>query len=213
LGEVVRAPGVVWSTAAFNCRQIASEDTRLEALSRANETERHRLTRARNVRLVEWLIIPYYGWVAAARAGMLDDELKRVDLVLEDAGDRRQELGQFAIAKGCAATADAAAVVPAIAAPPSSAPGRLDATPAAQRDASVPRPARPAGEVPTPKAPPAGTPAVPPVAVFAQAESAPRASKSESGMRVEGKNVFLNLSPGADLDRIAADLKLALQQR
>jgi hypothetical protein len=212
LGEVVRAPDVVWSRDTFDCGQISSEDNRLAALSRANETERHRLTRARNIQLVQW-VIPYYGWVATARAGMLDEEIKRVDLMIEDAGDRRTELNQFAVAKGCAATAaiaDAAVLVPAmmVPAPP---PRRVEAQPVVQRDASVRRPAQPIDETP-PKAPPARAPAVRPPVVFAQTAVASQASKAESGIRIEGKNMFLTLGPGADLDQITADLKSALQQ-
>lgn len=209
--QVVRAPGVVWSNDTLDCRQILSEDKRLEALSRANETESIRLTRARNIQLVQWLI-PYYGWVAAARAGVLDEELKRVDLVLEDAGGRRQELNQYILAKGCAATADvgsAAVLVPAMTAP-ASVPIRTEATPPPRRTASVARPVGPTDAAPAVKPPATRAPVVQSVGVFAHVEVA---SKAQSGIRVEGKTVVLTLGPGADLDRIADDLKSALQPR
>jgi len=212
LSEVVRAPDVVWSRDTFDCRQISSEDNRLSALSRANEVERDRLTRARNIQLVEWLI-PYYGWVASARAGVLDEQLKRVDVVIEDAGDRRTELNQLSVAKGCATTAtigEAAVPVPVMTAP-APPPSRVDAKPV-RRDASVRRPAQPTGRRAAPKAPPARASAVRPAAVVARTEVAPPASKAESDIRIEGKNVFLTLGPGADLDQITADLKSALQQ-
>lgn len=212
LSEVVRAPDVVWSSDTFDCHQISSEDNRLEALSRANEIERHRLTRARNIQLVQWLI-PYYGWVATARAGVLDEAIRHVDVVIEDAGDRRMELNQFAAAKGCASTAaipDAAVPVPAMVAP-APPPGRAEAQPV-QREASVRRPAQPIGDAPVPQAPPARAPAVRPAAVTAQAAVAPSARSAATGIRVEGKNTFLTLGPGADLDQISADLKTALQQ-
>jgi hypothetical protein len=212
LDQVVRAPGVVWSNDTLDCRQILSEDKRIDALSRANEIEKKRLTRARNIQLIEWLI-PYYGWVAAARAGALDEELKGVDLVIEDAGDRRLELNQYVLAKGCTASAEttgAPVVAPATAAP-ASVPIQIDAKPDPRRHASVARPARPTSEAPMLKPPPTRPPVVPPLGVFAQVE-APPPSEVQSGMRVEGNNVFLTLGPGADLDRIAADLKLALQQ-
>ncbi|MEJ0067550.1 MAG: hypothetical protein WDO24_00980 [Pseudomonadota bacterium] len=134
LDQVVRVPGVVWSTESLGCRQISSEDKRLDELSKVNAIERHRLVRARNIQLIQW-VIPYYGWVATARAGLLDAEVKNVDLVLEDAADRRQELKQFALTENCAgATAEVAnapVVAPTIAA----------STPAPrQRDAGLVRP-------------------------------------------------------------------------
>jgi len=196
LSEVVRAPGIVWSTDTLDCRQIAREDVRLDALSQANEIERHRLVRARNIQLVQWLI-PYYGWVATARAGVLDDEVKHVDIVIEDAADRRQELKQFALAENCGGAAakisDAPAVASAIADPTASL-AQPAALPAIRHEDPPPRVARPTG---------GSSPVAP----------APAPTKSETGTRVEGGGVILPVGPGTDVDRAAADITAALRQR
>lgn len=191
LGEAVRAPDIVWSAETLDCRRIASEDGRLDALSKANGIERHRLVRERNIFLVQWLI-PYYGWVATARAGMLDDEIKRVDIVIEDAGDRRLELEQLALAENCAGMTakllDATAVAPAPAAPPPPRRSQQDAPPQPRRTATPPT--APASAAPMSAAP-----------------------VSQSGPRTEGGSVILPLGPGADVDRAAAAITSALQQR
>ena len=214
LGEVVRAPDIVWSTDTFDCRQIASEDTRLDALAKANVVERHRLVRERNIQLVQWLI-PYYGWVATARAGMLEDEIKHVDIVIEDAGDRRLELKQFGLAKNCAgATAklsNAVVVAPMIAAPTSTL-GQPDTRPTIQHEDPPPRVARLSDAAPAPKPPAIHISAARPVAVAAPAAPAPAAAL-ETGTRVESRSVILPLGSGADVDRAAAEITAALQQR
>jgi hypothetical protein len=214
LGEVVRAPGIIWSTDTLDCRQIASEDIRLDALAKANVIERHRLVRERNIQLVQWLI-PYYGWVATARAGMLDDEIKHVDIVIEDAGDRRLELKQFGLAENCAgATAkisNAVVVAPMMAAPPATL-GQPDTRPTIQHEDPPPRVARSSDMVPALTPPAAHTSAARPATVAAPSVPAP-AVAMETGTRVEGRSVILPLGPGADVDRAAAEITAALQQR
>jgi len=208
LGDAVRAPGVVWSTETLGCSQISSEDARLDTLSKANEIERRSLVRQRNILLVEWLI-PYYGWVATARAGLVEDEIKGVDLVIEDAGDRRQELKQFALVEGCAGTvaetADAVTLMPVMA------PSQPDAPPVVEGSGSAPgltRPGatRPAVTAARPKASAARATAIRPVAVAASAGSARPASQSAIGTPIAGNSVTLPLAP-------AADVTAALQQR
>lgn len=215
LAEVVRAPDVVWSTDTFDCRQIASEDNRLDALSRANELERHRLVRARNIQLVQW-VIPYYGWVATARAAMLDDDVKKIDLVIQDAGDRRQELQQFSLAANCAGASakifDTTAFAP-VNPVPTATPGQPDALPAIQHEDPPPRLARPAGAPPALKTSTAPAAAARPAAIAAPAAGTRAAARSETGTRVEGGSVILPLGPRADVDRAAADITAALQPR
>jgi len=207
LDQVVRAPNVVWATDTFGCSQIASEDSRLDALSKANEIEKRSLVRQRNILLVQWLI-PYYGWVATARAGMVDDQIKRVELVIEDADDRRQELKQFALAKGCAGAAAKVATatdsVPMPAAP-SSMPDRRDVPPIIQRDGWPPPIARATAERPAVRASAVHTPAAArPAAVPAPVESA-------AATRGENNSVILPLGRDADVDRAAAEITSALQ--
>jgi hypothetical protein len=211
LSDMVRAPDVVWSVDTFACQEIVTEDNRLEALSKAKEIERHKLVRERNIQLVQW-VIPYYGWVASARAGMLDNEVKKADIVIEDAGDRRLELKQFAVAKGCGgASAEVVgsptplpAILPSIAAPqPPAAPAPL------HRDGSVPRQASSVGEISAPK-PSATRP--PDLQRVASAAPTRRASPSETVPPSGGTSVILPLGPGADVDRAAAEITAALQQ-
>jgi hypothetical protein len=210
LDQVVRAPDVVWSTDTFRCSEIASEDSRLDALSKANEVEKRSLVRERNILLVEWLV-PYYGWVATARAGLVDSQIKQVDIVIEDAGDRRQELKQFAVSKGCAgevATATDLGIAP------TALPDRPDALPAIRRDGGAPHVAKPVVERPAVRASAAHARAAPhPVAVTAPVESAADASKPETTTRGDDNSVILPLGRDADVDQAAATITSALQQR
>jgi hypothetical protein len=211
LGEMVRAPDVVWATDTFDCRQIAIEDTRLDALSKANAIERHGVVRDRNIYLIEW-VIPYYGWVATARAGMLEDEIKHIDLVILDAADRRQELKQFALTKGCVtATAEIVGSLteaPAIA-PSTVAPKGPDASPAVHAANPMPRLAPLAAAAPARQPPAARAPAAHPTEIIAPT---PPFSQADSASRADGNSVILPLGPGADVDRAAAEISAALQQ-
>jgi hypothetical protein len=200
LDQAVREPDVVWSTQTFGCSQIASEDSRLDALSKANEIERRSLTRERNILLVEWLV-PYYGWVATARAGVVDSQIKRVDIVIEDAGDRRLELKQFALAKGCAGeTAKVATAIDVAPAPPAT-PGRADAAPAIRRDRAAPHAANVERSAVRARAPAAPRP----VADTASAEPA-------APSRGDDNSVILPLGRDTDVDGAAAAITSALQR-
>jgi hypothetical protein len=214
LGEMVRAPDVVWATDTFDCRQIASEDARLEALSQANVIERQGVVRDRNIYLIEW-VIPYYGWVATARAGMLEDEIKHIDLVILDAADRRQELKQFALTKGCVtATAEVVGsltVVPAIA-QPTATPNPRDAAPAVRAADPTPRLA-PSAATPARQPPLTRAPAVHSTQAVAPAPApTPPPSPPDSAPRADGNSVVLPIGRGTDVDRAAAEIAAALQQ-